>query len=185
MATPISDEEMKLLAAFKELKVKPKADSVKDLDAWLKAYGGASGATGDTGATTPAISVNSHQPRLSIFYGDTISVTKGEVTYDQWRYEIRSMLLEKTYKLEVIAQAIRRSVRGEAGRIMMRLGPGSSMSETLDKFESVYGVVDSKEALLAKFYSAQQTTDEDVTQWSCRLEDILNSAVERGISGCR
>lgn len=63
--------------------------------------------------------------------------------------------------------------------MVRRLGIGATIPEILDKFQSVYGDVDTKENLLARFYSASQKEDEDVTKWSCRLEDILSTAVER------
>ena len=87
--------------------------------------------------------------------------------------EIKCLIIEKTYKPEIILQAVRRSVRGEAGNLVRRLGTGASIIQILEKIESVYGEVDTKEHLLAKFYSARQEESEDVTKWSCRLEDIL------------
>ena len=89
------------------------------------------------------------------------------------------MLIEKTHKPKVIAQAIRRSLKGETSNLVRRLGIGATIPEILDKFKSVYGEVDSKEHLLAKFYSSKQEENESVTKWSCRLEDTLASAVER------
>ena len=89
--------------------------------------------------------------------------------------------MRKTHKPEVIAQAIRRSLRGEASNLVRRLGIGATIPEILDKFKSVYGEVDSKEHLLAKFYSSKQDENESVTKWSCRLEDTLASAVERKV----
>lgn len=53
-------------------------------------------------------------------------------------------------------QAIRRSVRGEASRIQMSLGTGVDIETILEKFESVYYTVETKEELLAKVYSAKQ-----------------------------
>lgn len=180
----MDEEDQKLLDAFKALNIKPKADTAEELKAWLTDYGSVK----EENVTEPVpktevkqVITSSHQPRISIFYGDTDSLTKGEVTYDQWKYEVQSLMYEKTYKQEVILQAIRRSLRGEASRILMRLGPGVSFIGILEKFESVYGVVDSKECLLAKFYSAKQKEKESVTEWSCRLEDILNKAAERGL----
>ena len=41
----------------------------------------------------------------------------------------------------------------------------------------MYGTVDTKDTLLVKFYSAKQEENEDVTKWSCRLEDVLANAV--------
>lgn len=178
MESDITEEDKKLLAAFKTLKVKPKADTAADLENWLSEYSKAA-----TSLPPTPVTVSTSQPRLSIFYGDTDKLTKGEATYDQWKYEVKSLLFEGTYKPETILQSIRRSVKGEAGRIMMRLGPGVNIKDIMEKFESVYGVVDSKECLLSKFYSAKQGAEEDVTSWSCRLEDILSQAVEKGLVG--
>ena len=166
-----SEEDKKLLEAFKSLNVKQKVDSPQDLQKWLEDYGRVK--------EEKTVTVSSHQPRLSIFYGDTDSLVKGDATYEQWKYEIKSLIHDKTYKIEAVLQAIRRSVIGEASRILMRLGPTADISAILDKFESVYGVVDTKECLLAKFYSARQSPEEDVTTWSCRLEDILNRGLVR------
>lgn len=86
MATNISEEDMKLLAAFKSLKVAPKADSPEDLYRWLSEFG-------DKGEKKPQeaqfMGIPSQSPRLSIFFGDTASVTKGEATYDQWKYKVK------------------------------------------------------------------------------------------------
>jgi len=181
MASNITEEDQQLLDMFKVLKVKPKTDSPEDLHRWLSEFGSRE-ARQDVPSTQP-ITISSQQPRLSIFFGDTDSVTKGEVTYDQWKYEVKSLMIERSYRAESIIQAIRRSVRGEASRILMRLGPGVKIDEILHKFDSVYGVVESLENLLAKFYSAKQKADEDVTTWSCRLEDIISRVVEKGIIG--
>ena len=85
------------------------------------------------------------------------------------------------YKPEVLAQAIRKSLRGEASNLLRRLGIGATIPEILAKFESVYGAVDRKGSVLAKFYSARQDENEDVSNWSCRLEDILSIAVEKKV----
>ena len=89
----------------------------------------------------------------------------------------KGLLQEKTNKPETIAQAKRHSLRCEANNIVRRLDIGVSVDEILNKFNSEYGEVDTKEHLLAKFYSAKQQ-DEIITKWSCRLEVILSSAVE-------
>ena len=109
--TELTEEEKKLISAFRELNLKPKVDSAEDLNTWLQDFS-------PKGPQT--INVSSSQPRLSIFYGDTKTLTKGEATYDQWRYEIRSLLQDNTHKKEAVLQSIRRSVRGEASKILMR-----------------------------------------------------------------
>lgn len=179
MAELTVEESKQLIDAFNKLKVKPKADSPEDLELWLKAFGTEGSVKTEPGThdTTPkTVVTSSQQPRISLFYGDNI---KGEATYAQWVYEVKCLLIEKTHKPEAIAQAIRRSLRGEASNLVRRLGINATIPEILDKFDSVYGEVDTKEHLLAKFYSAKQEENESVTKWSCRLEDIISSAVER------
>lgn len=175
------EESEKLIEAFNKLKLRPKADTAEDLKSWLKSYSEEGTVKAEPGtalgaASTHTVVSTSQQPRISLFYGDNV---KGEATYSQWVYEVKCLLLEKTHKPEAIAQAIRRSLRGEASSIVRRLGVSASIIDILNKFDSVYGEVDTKEHLLAKFYSARQEDKEDVTKWSCRLEDILSSAVER------
>ena len=172
------EESDKLIAALNKLKIKPKADTPEDLELWLKTYGTEAAVKKEPVdvETTKTVVSSTQQPRISIFYGDNV---KGEATYAQWVYEVKCLLIEKTHKPEVIAQAIRRSLRGEASNLVRRLGIGATIPEILDKFKSVYGEVDSKEHLLAKFYSSKQEENESVTKWSCRLEDTLASAVER------
>ena len=176
MAELNEEEGKKLVEAFNKLKVKPKFDTSDDLESWLTAYHAVKPDPGvDPKEKVP---LTTQYPRVSLFYGDNV---KGEVPYQQWVYEIKCLIIEKTYKPEIILQAVRRSVRGEAGNLVRRLGTGASVVQILEKFESVYGEVDTKEHLLAKFYSARQEESEDVTKWSCRLEDILSIAVDRKI----
>ena len=41
-------------------------------------------------------------------------------------------------------------------------------------------MVEVRENVLAQFYSARQQQDEAVSDWSCRLEDLLTKAVQLG-----
>ena len=63
----------------------------------------------------------------------------------------------------------------------MHLGPKATYTEIIQKLDIIYGVVESKEELLAEFNKAKQRNDEIVTSWSCRLEDILVKAVDKGL----
>lgn len=38
-----------------------------------------------------------------------------------------------------------------------------------------------KEDILSEFYSARQREDEECARWSCRLEDILNKAIQKNL----
>ena len=128
MADLSYEEAVKLVEAFNKLKVKPKADTPEDLELWLKGYGKEDTAKADPKVdvkkepspddkTKTTISSTVHQPRISIFFGDT---GKGEVSYAQWVYEVKCLMLEKVHKQEVIKQAIRNSLRGEAANLLRR-----------------------------------------------------------------
>lgn len=115
------------------------------------------------------------QPRISIFSGDR----KSDVSYDLWKYEV-TCLMKESKSEETVLQTIRRSVRGEAANVIMRLGVSASIDEVLHKMDSIYGNVLEKEDVLAEFYSARQKDDESCSAWSCRLEETLNTAVKLG-----
>ena len=77
--------------------------------------------------------------------------------------------------------AIRRSLKGDAGRVVMGLGSRADIADILHKLTSVYGEVDDKETLMSEFYGSKQMKDEDVTTWSCRLENIIGRALKVGV----
>lgn len=194
-----ADEITQLVESFKALGVKPKMDDAVALQGWMTDFiksqeehengdgdGEADEEDGEadkeendssTKQTAP-VTVVSQPPRLSTFSGDPNS--KGDTTFDLWKYEVQCLLLEAAHPHAVVVHAIRKSLKGEAGKIAMRLGPKAAVTELLDKLEGVYGTVEQGESLLADFYSAQQKVDEDVVRWSCRLEDLLDKAKRRG-----
>ncbi len=115
-------------------------------------------------------------PKLSNFSGDPSA--KGEVSFDHWRWEVDCHVHDALYSSDAIRQAIRKSLKGNAGGIAKRLGADASIKEILGKLDTVYGTVESGESLLAEFYAATQDKKEDVAAWSCRLEDLLEKAEE-------
>ena len=58
----------------------------------------------------------------------------------------------------------------------MRLGADADLKIILRTFQSVCGTVEPPERLLAQLYGAKQTQNEDVSSWSCRIEDLLTKA---------
>ncbi|XP_055954536.1 uncharacterized protein LOC130013600 [Patella vulgata] len=116
-------------------------------------------------------------PKLSMFYGEP---GKGEVSYDLWRYEVDCLISEGVYDNHVILLAIRRSLKGEAGKVIMRLGPHVDVKTVLAKLHSVYGTCEEAESLIGLFYSAKQYPSETVTDWACRLEDIFARVTREG-----
>ena len=185
-----SPEDLAFLKLLKkEVKETPKSEETKDLKEWMLKYLAASGELQPIQETSEGkeppkpkeyipIPKMREPPRISIFSGAN---NKGEATYELWRYEVCGLMADKLYDPENINYAVRRSLKGEAGTIAMHLGAKASIPEIIHKLDSIYGNVERKEDLLAQFYRARQEDNETVTKWSCRLEDIIGRAVERGI----
>lgn len=204
-AEDVTDDEMKLVKAVRLARLNPSspvADDVRDFiqeflssqesiretikeeeEEEAKLSPGCAASLGPGkgnqkhGRPLPERVVLQTNPRLPVFAGP--STKKEDTAYDLWKHEILSLRAEG-HDERIIQEAIRRSLRGEAARVSMRLGTNASVKEILHKFDSVYGAVEVSEDILAKFYSAQQETDESVSEWSCRLEDVLNRAVAMG-----
>jgi hypothetical protein len=61
----------------------------------------------------------------------------GETTFDYWMYELNCLQANDSYTDNIIALAVRRSLKGDAARIAMRLGPAATLGEILGKLQSV------------------------------------------------
>lgn len=173
-----SEQAKSLFQSFKKLGVVPKFENPGELKDWMASYVKQSEPDVEHSGTTQPPMVNapvaiSHtKPRLSTFSGPT-PLTKGDVSYDQWYYEVRCTLLRGIYSKDSIMEAVQLSLRGEPKEIAMRLGPQADLHLLLEKLKHVYDRVDD-EVLLASFYSASQHEDEDCTKWAFRLEGIIN-----------
>ena len=124
-----------------------------------------------TAGMRPMHTHSSPQLKISNFSGDSSS--KGDVSYDQWKFEIKSLMRDKLYHEGVVLQAIRRSVRGSAAEVLMTLGEDASVDVALTKFDHMFGNVLPAEILLEQFFSARQKDSESVTSYACRLEELL------------
>ncbi len=113
----------------------------------------------------------SSQAKLSNFSGDRGA--KGEVSFDQWRFEVRALTRDKIYHEGLVLQAIQRSVRGSAAEILMTLGETVTVETILEKFDHLFGNVLPAEVVLEQFYGSRQKSEESVASWACRLEDLL------------
>jgi hypothetical protein len=113
-------------------------------------------------------------PKLSIFSGD-----KDKASFDVFEYEVRSLL--RIHSEEMVAEAIRRSVKGEAARIVMRVGEGAAVCKVLEKLRVRYGTVTTGETLLKQFYNGQQLPQESISQYSTRIEELLMKAKSAGM----
>ncbi|XP_048245243.1 uncharacterized protein LOC124124774 [Haliotis rufescens] len=175
-----------ILEAFKRGKEKPKANSPEDFQSWLqdvlsvktevKPVVEQKSNSSDTGNGAQASAMNHHRfPRIPQFSGDR---TGKETPYDVWRYRVDGLLESSSYTQDIKEQAIKDSLKGEAATIAVNMRPGTSISSLLRKLSIVFGVVEGRELRMAQFYSARQKEEEDVSQWACRLEELLSHALK-------
>ncbi|XP_045188189.2 rootletin-like [Mercenaria mercenaria] len=99
---------------------------------------------------------------------------RNEATFEEWKMEVESV--QATYSEIVVMQAIRKSLKGQAKRIMLHLGPNTTVEEVLLKMEDAFGNVASKDSILSRFFMAEQEENETVVEWGLRLEDMLLQA---------
>ncbi len=139
------------------------------------------GAAGVQSGVSQAGPIVAQAPRIALFSGDGTKdePPKGELSYNQWRYEVRC-LQKEGYSSPVILRTIRHSVRGTAAKVLRCLREDSSLDTVLSKFEDSFKPYLSKDQLFPLFYAAQQGPDERVEVWGCRIEDLITQIVEQG-----
>ncbi|XP_071111738.1 paraneoplastic antigen Ma2-like [Haliotis cracherodii] len=178
------DELKNIVLAFKKLGVKPKADTQEDFATWMNEYSAVESEgeskEGIAQATAPqppsGMPTYMYQkfPRLPNFSG---AKSDKDTSYEVWRYHVDCLINNKVYSSDAKDQAIRVSLKGEAAKIAVHMQPDASTTDLLRKFKSVFGVVERRECSMALFYSARQEEKEDVSVWSCRLEELLSRAM--------
>ena len=118
-------------------------------------------------------------PRFSPFSGEDPQ-PKTEASYEEWKYEVNCIWRAGRYSEEAVAQAIRKSVRGQAKRVLLTMGITDDVKSVLQRLETVFGNVSTGESILEEFYTAFQKQDESVNNWGLRLEEILQQAIDKG-----
>ena len=109
--------------------------------------------------------------RISNFSGDD---AKGEVTFEQWRFEERDLIRDKIHPEPGILQTLRRSLRGRAADVFLHMG-----EDAIKKMGRIFGNILSPEAVLEQLYSAKQSASETVASWACRIEDLLSNLQDK------
>ena len=129
----------------------------------------------------PQITVTdrNNPPRLSTFSGED-SKSKNETSFEEWKYEVDCLRQDKEVTESQVGQAIRKSVKYQAKRVIMPLGAAATVDEIMNKLQSVFGNVATRGSIMRKFYTALQKQDESVRSWGLRLEEILLQATEKG-----
>lgn len=132
--------------------------------------------------TIPAISdadaqsVLGRVPRISTFSG---SNTKTDASFEAWKFEVKCLMNDKSVNRDLLLRGVRKSLRGEPSKLCIHLGETASVETIMKKLEGVYGIVESGTTLLQQFYNAKQENDESVAVYGCRLEEIVNKAINR------
>ena len=189
----LSDEDKKLLAAFKGLHFKPTSiESTDDLVSFMKKYGtvtkskpeptvktepAGAGGGGDPVVADPGLRASYHFPKLSNFSGEG---TKADVSWETFKFEIEALLRERLFSEEQILQGVRRAAKGDVGDILRRLGPDARINDIIEKLDSTYGNIETKESILRKFYSCTQQKGQTVTTFASQIEEVFTQAVNLG-----
>ena len=121
------------------------------------------------------------RPYINTFSGAD-PLPKNESTFEEWKLEIDCLSKTKVYNEhpEIVNQAIRNSLKGQARKVLVTLGPEASNKAIKEKLESVFGNVASGESVLQEFYTAKQAQNESVALWGIRIEEIIQKAIEKG-----
>lgn len=159
-ATGISDADRRILDAIHRLHITP-----GQLDAIHRLH---------ISPDQPSQPSHSSQyPRLSNFNGD-----KGDVSWETYKFEIEAVVRAGSFTENQILLGIRRSVRGEPGDIVRRLGIEATLDDVVTKLNSTYGFIDTREMVLKKFYSCTQQAGEKLTSFASRLEELFAQACD-------
>ena len=138
-------------------------------------------ATADPTLTTPEAprphTVIQNPLKLSLFSGDP-RPKGGEVSFEAWRQEIDCLKLDEVCSPNALARLVRRSLRGEAGQLVLNMGV--DVGEIVSKLEGFYGTVESGAVLLQQLYASKQGPDETIAAYSARLQLAIDKAQQRG-----
>lgn len=137
----ITKEDIKLIQTLRCLGIKPKVESTEDVIKMMKTFGNIKEEQKDDKQHVG----NHHFPKLSTFFGEE---GKGEATWEKFKYEVEALLIENCFTETQILQGIRRSIKGSAGEKIRRLGPGANLRHVMEKLESSYGMVETKETAM-------------------------------------
>ena len=116
-------------------------------------------------------------PKFSPFSGEDPK-PKLEASYEEWKYEVNCKRRGGIYSDEIIAQAIRKSARGQAKSVLLTMGITARVESILKRLEGVFGNLATGESILQEFYTAFQKPEESVNSWDLRLEKILQKAID-------
>ena len=87
--------------------------------------------------------------------------------------------LVKVHTDKGIFDAIRSSFYGKAGNIIVGLGIEDTVQGIFQKWNNIFGAIDTEADLLATFCGVHQGPEKTVAGRGCRLEGLLDSATRQ------
>lgn len=118
-------------------------------------------------------------PTIPQFSGTT-TIPKGEISFPEWRFEVNCLLNDSELSESSILQAIRSSLRGTARKMLLPMGETATARQIMAKLDALYGDTSSNEMLMQEFFNLSQSADESVTDYGCKIELALQSAIANG-----
>ena len=118
-------------------------------------------------------------PKLTFFSGEE-PIPKGETSYREWRYEVDCYMQDPEMQEHTLISSIRRSLRGTAKSIVIPLGEKATVEEMLQKLDTLFGDISTNEMIMQEFFNSYQKENETVAAFGCRLETMLQTAVDHG-----
>ena len=128
---------------------------------------------------TTVIRSNSQIPKVPFFSGDE-QPQKGDVTFEEWRFEIKCLVSDDEITTNMLIQSIRRSLKGTARKMLIPLGEKATVADILHKLDTIFGDVSTKGMVMQEFFNSLQKPEESVTAFGCRLESLLQTAIDNG-----
>ena len=127
---------------------------------------------------TPSLTSLSSLPKIPPFSGDD-PTPRGEISYFEWHHEVKCLRRDASLSESQVFQALRSSLRGTARLLVVSLGDSVSVDAVLHKLSVSFSEPSRQGVTMKEFYSAVQG-NESVAAFGCRLEVILQRALEGG-----
>lgn len=93
---------------------------------------------------------HSQIPRILQFPGDD-PPQNGDVTYREWKYQVRCLLDDSEIKETSIVQSIRRSLNGTAKQMLIPLGERATVEDILNKLDILFSEVSDNGMIMNEF----------------------------------
>ena len=110
-------------------------------------------------------------------FSRTEPVPDSELTFDQWRIDIRSY--QTSVPDHILLPAVRKSIVGKAQSVVRTLGPNYSVEDIIKCLVREYEGVTSSNIVFKEFYQLKQERGEKVQIFSIRLRDALTNLASR------